>query len=368
MDDIRIFCKTLPTARAAVFEIENRVRRLHLNLQTAKTRILVEGTDKQISNSLFDDRIPQISAVRDGAKKAKLSLGSARTLLFQIAREPPKNSESQKIVTRSKEAKSALTDRAMRLWMNTSLSIGSQDYINTLMGQLLTNPDPRLMKVLINTARRFPKRNAIQKNLNKFMESDFNIFPHQESQILHASRYFNNIDKRISERCAYNAYTLSKPFQLRIQSFVLLALTIHTIDEMKDAFVKLTLERSVLVMPYYLCVLAQEWGSGRRRLIEFYLEHPNSHVARFGAFVRKLDFDVSGAKRFLRYAFQDPMGVRLSDWMGPVWFCSNSMSEGIRNEVSKLATKRLTTETSTQRKQCLEKILKNAQTPITGHS
>ena len=51
MDDIRIFTRSLKDARRAVFLLDSTLRSLHLNVQTAKTRIYDEAT-KEITYTL----------------------------------------------------------------------------------------------------------------------------------------------------------------------------------------------------------------------------------------------------------------------------------------------------------------------------
>ena len=56
MDDVRVFTKKREDARVAVLLMARRLRELHLNVQTAKTRIYDDKL-KEVSRFLIDDRV-----------------------------------------------------------------------------------------------------------------------------------------------------------------------------------------------------------------------------------------------------------------------------------------------------------------------
>lgn len=59
MDDVRIFTKKLEDARLAVFTMDRELRRLHLNVQTAKTKIL-DHRAGEIAHAFIDERVDDI--------------------------------------------------------------------------------------------------------------------------------------------------------------------------------------------------------------------------------------------------------------------------------------------------------------------
>lgn len=60
VDDVRIFTKRIEDARLSVFMMDRELRRLHLNVQTAKTKIL-DHKAGEISRAFIDDRIDEIT-------------------------------------------------------------------------------------------------------------------------------------------------------------------------------------------------------------------------------------------------------------------------------------------------------------------
>ena len=65
MDDVRIFFKDYAIARRCLFDMERIIRKLHLNVQSAKTKILDEKLNTEITNSLIDTRIDRLKSLRD---------------------------------------------------------------------------------------------------------------------------------------------------------------------------------------------------------------------------------------------------------------------------------------------------------------
>lgn len=56
MDDVRVFTKRIEDARLAVFMMDRKLKRLHLNVQTAKTKIL-DHKSGEIKQKLIDERV-----------------------------------------------------------------------------------------------------------------------------------------------------------------------------------------------------------------------------------------------------------------------------------------------------------------------
>lgn len=63
VDDIKVFTKDRRTARAVIFAINRILRRLHLNMQSAKTEIY-EGNE--VRNRLYDERVEQVTNMLNG--------------------------------------------------------------------------------------------------------------------------------------------------------------------------------------------------------------------------------------------------------------------------------------------------------------
>src|SRR5262245_6800603 len=90
MDDVRIFCRVARVARIMVSIVAGVVRKLHLNLQGSKTRILSEKLG-EISLHVKDARIDYLRAIQGDLRLKKGPLAPAkrslaRTRLWDLAR------------------------------------------------------------------------------------------------------------------------------------------------------------------------------------------------------------------------------------------------------------------------------------------
>lgn len=63
VDDIKVFTKDRRTARAVIFTINRILRRLHLNMQSAKTEIYESD---EVRKRLYDERVEEVTKVLDG--------------------------------------------------------------------------------------------------------------------------------------------------------------------------------------------------------------------------------------------------------------------------------------------------------------
>ena len=68
MDDVRIFTKSREDARRCILELARTLRSLHLNVQTAKTRIFDESIG-EVTRLLIDDRVDTLSEMIDEIQK-----------------------------------------------------------------------------------------------------------------------------------------------------------------------------------------------------------------------------------------------------------------------------------------------------------
>ena len=64
MDDVRIFSKDIETARRAIFDMDAVLRSLHLNVQSAKTKLLAESR-REITHALIDNRLDELNDICD---------------------------------------------------------------------------------------------------------------------------------------------------------------------------------------------------------------------------------------------------------------------------------------------------------------
>lgn len=336
MDDIRIFSKDITVARKVIFELETQIRKLHLNVQTAKTVILDENK-KEISNSLFDERSEQIKSIREDFTRNPPSLDRDTSIrrLRAIARRNPTNTTCQPFIARKTNDKSDLTLRSMRMWMNTNLILKDDDHIIQLYRLIRTNSDPRLMKIFIGNTKVFPRKKSWQRSILNFLKSEFNIFPYQEAQFINGLRYFSKVDVDLQVRAKEHVLGDSD-LPLKIECLVLCGRLSLSIAELKKLWVRFEKEDSWLALPYYAFALSQWSGSQQDTMVSVLGHHPHPGVAVVGNFMRNIREDGRAAKRFLKFVFEPNRWTRINDWIGLLWLVSGSPNRATLTLLRKL--------------------------------
>ena len=159
------------------------LRSLHLNIQTAKTKILNEKFS-EISQFFVDPRIEAltqiIESIDSDLKKGTLPAAEKATYLRtinNIAGEKPFAKWEQKIKG-SRKSFSGLSLRAFRRWITANARLGNSKYVPKLLKEIIRNPDYRLTRRIVFAAKQHPSKRMIGKEILKFINSDFNIFPH----------------------------------------------------------------------------------------------------------------------------------------------------------------------------------------------
>jgi len=314
MDDVRIFSKEYAIARRCLFDMERIIRKLHLNVQSAKTRILDERLNNEVTNALSDERIDRIKQLRDTQKdlsqRRKTSLE-----LWKIAREQPSNPSCTRIIDH-RRPKNDLTLRAFRMWCNTLLQIGDHSYVSHLQREIYRNSDQRLSRIFTNTARTFPQLISNSNFAEHFIESAINIFPYQEANFLHALRYQSRLKESWKDTAIRNVLDREKYFYVRVQSCILLSRFTLSTDEIKNVLVLLADEMDEHVIAHLIFPLSQCTERNIANTIEFYEHHPNSRISIIGLHISKLKRDVRYSSRFLAHVFQKGFPMRICDYLG----------------------------------------------------
>ncbi len=202
------------------------MRSLHLNVQTAKTKIFDER-NKEITKALIDQRVDELSDLID-TLKSKIKSGpisstdKKKTLKKLADISKVKGTNGQKIHG-AKKPLEGLTVRAFIRWITAHQMLESSGYIGRLLAEIRINPDHRLMRRLLMATKNFPRLSSIERKLMDFLESEYNIFPHQEAECLRAIRYLSRISSR-TKTYGYNILLdKNKNPYVRLQAAYLLA-------------------------------------------------------------------------------------------------------------------------------------------------
>jgi Reverse transcriptase (RNA-dependent DNA polymerase) len=331
MDDIRLFCKTFETARRAVFELDSVIRQLHLNIQSAKTKILDENR-KEISTALIDPRMPKLDKIdeqiKSFLKNKNHPLASKKKILEdlkKVAAFKPALGE-QKILGARKPLK-GLSLRVFRRWMNGHSQVGSVAYASQLFTQIRLTPDHRLTRKLEILIKQSPRSRSYAKELELFLGSEFNIFSHQHAEIIRALRFCDTISADLKLK-ALEWVVDQKHFNpyVRAQSCYLLGRTQITTRQRKALWKTWEKERDEDVLCALSFVLCQCVGDHNREFVRRFLLHPNRAVSSIGRMLRLVKNDKTEASAQLNYIFLKHAEFRVFESL-PLLYCIVSSAD-----------------------------------------
>jgi hypothetical protein len=250
MDDIRVFCKRKVDGVKALLLLETELRKIHLSVQTAKTKVLAAD---QIKSLLFDERIDQIKTVRDSHPTSSFAPSFALAKLRRIGDFSPKNGER---IARRFESRDGLFERATRMWMNSVMFYGSAAYIPILNHVIVKNADPRYSEIFVRSAKRFPAYAYNRTQIYSYLSSDANIYEYHECAILEAFRYMSRRSDVIFNRCM-NIIKGDNTFNLKLAAIRYLAKWRMSPTELKLVERLQQREKYVPCAMNYVLILAQ---------------------------------------------------------------------------------------------------------------
>jgi len=336
MDDVRIFSKEASVARLVVFEMDRVVRRLHLNIQSAKTKIL-KGAE--IKRQLHDGRIDALQSVREHiieARKEKDEDKKAWTsnMLQKIASQKVDN--GQKLLG-NKKPLGGLSLRAYRVWINCKAQLGENSYMDGLFRELVENPDHRLTRAFQSAIRRFPRKKKFVNRVLNFLKSDLNIYPHQEAELIRALRYASEYTPEFEEY-VIDQITSAENFYVRTEASYLAARLNLDFKTRKKLLGRFSEEPSELALTALALPLGQFKNQKNRDVVLELVHHPNARVSSLGRHIRKAKNELAYSKEILDFVFDKKNPMRICDEIGILWYISQSIRSEIRLELlSRLA-------------------------------
>ncbi|MBX3533329.1 MAG: hypothetical protein KF826_03180 [Xanthobacteraceae bacterium] len=321
MDDIRIFSKELTVARRCLFDLERQIRKLHLNVQSAKTRILDEKMG-EISDSLIDHRIDRIRDLReqdDFLEDRKSSIAK----LKQIGVLEPNRRSGVKL-TDPRRKKDDLSLRAFRMWCNSLLGLRSPHYLNHLKREAKINSDHRITRIFIQSCRTFPRHANLSNFITEYISSDFNIFPYQEAEFIHALRYMSRLPASAHTNAVVNILDQKKYFYVRMQSCLLAGRLMLAEKELQAIMELLDTETDEHVLSHLAVPLAQLDGTDGEKVVRFYLHHQNPRLSMIGQHIVGIRDVDDYSKKFLSHAIDKKALMRVCDYVGILWYVTKS--------------------------------------------
>ena len=228
MDDVRVFTKSRDDARIAVLLMARRLRELHLNVQTAKTRIYDERL-KEVSKFLVDARVDTLSDMIDGIqhkyKWAEPSNGEKQEILDNLKHIARTEMPGGQKITGTRNALEGLSLRCFSRWIFAHMLIRSDAYVGRLLAEISKSADDKLTRKLVSTTKRFPRKRGIQTRVLRMIEEGQIIFPYQEAECLRAIRYLSTVSRDIQDHAWNRLIDAGNERYLRMQAAYLLSRT-----------------------------------------------------------------------------------------------------------------------------------------------
>ena len=338
MDDVRIFTEKENEAREAILLLNRELRALHLNVQSAKTKILKES-NKEVSQNLIDERMDKLNDIINQIRGKKHLSGAQKegyiNQINQLAKQQ-RNEDSQSIIAskKYKPFKDALDSRFFRRWISAHIKLKSNYFTKRLIFEIINNPDIRITSRAISTIKTFPRHTSFSTQLFKFIKSDLNIFPHQESEIIRSFRYLSVIPENILEHCKDCAFDTSINFYIRIQSFYLLSRIDLSKDEYEKIYQLFETEPNQNVQVAMAGNMIK-YKEKNREILQKLAFHPKSKVRKVGRYFYALKWNKEFAIQKLRYLFKNDnygFSMKLCDNMPILYLLTyNRRLEFIKN-------------------------------------
>ena len=317
MDDVRIFTKSREDARRCILIMARILKSLHLNVQTAKTKIYDEAQG-EISRLLIDDRVDDLSELIDGIQQnwtGKIVPANAKKVYLKKLSEIAKRDSAfgQKIIG-ARSPLEGLSLRAFNRWMTAHSILESDLYVSRLLSEISKSADSKLTRKLITTARRFPKKRAIEISLMKMIKNKQIIFPHQEAEALRALRYLSTLKIETIKHCWNRVISNTSDRYLRMEAAYLLSRTNLSkvrIDRLTELF---RTEPDTYVQAAMAGLLVQR-RERNQEIVRMLVFHPNEKVRDIGKLFRYAKNNPNFARDTLRHALRKEIPWVLCDNM-----------------------------------------------------
>lgn len=191
VDDVKVMTKNERDARAVVFVINDELRRLHLNLQGSKTKIL---SGRDLNSELYDRDLDLVNKVWKSVEKINVRSQKDRKIISGHLRE------LSPIVTRFRSGASKAVknlsggdSRLLRRLMTVFGRCSRPQLINVALCSLRTLPELRLLQKSLRylTQQQYKYHDSIVSQLIQILDEESFMQPFQIAKVLEALRYFH---------------------------------------------------------------------------------------------------------------------------------------------------------------------------------
>ena len=337
MDYIRIFSKNEESAKTALLKFENEVRKQHLNLQTAKTKILREKQSKEITSILIDGRLNEFNQLADNFRKSAIKNSNLEQAYLNklerlLERNPSVPKLGEQKIKGAQKPLTDLSDRLFRRIVSAYFNLNNSEIIPRLLSEISKNNDQRYARLIVRASQTFPRKKRIQKELLRILTHE-KVATSREAVFLKACRYQSRIFPELVEYCKSSANDNQKGLQVRAQSLLLLArtqLNTPTIVLAEQIFRE---TENILIKRAASLVLVRQRGDSNKNFVESLIFHPNNELRKFGRYIHSCKTDISIAKNITSQAFKKKHSWLLVDYIPLLFLQSQSSNPEIRENL-----------------------------------
>ena len=332
MDDVRIFTTTREDARLAIFLMARTLRKLHLNVQTAKTRIYDEELG-EVSRLLIDERVDELSsvidAIQDEWRGKVIPTATKKSYLATLNKIAKVDVDAAQKISGARVPLEGLSLRAFNRWMTAHSLVESDVYIARLLSEIAKSADAKLTRKLVAAARRFPRKRSIETSVLELISSQAIIFSHQEAECLRALRYLSTIRKETITHCWKRLQDENADRYLRMEAAYLLSRTKLDIRDLNKLQEKFESQADVYVQVAMSMLLMQR-RDDNQAIIRSLVFHPNEKIRDVGKLFRTVKNDKAYAKESLRHALRPEIPWIICDHMPFIHIMAQSRDKAIR--------------------------------------
>lgn len=219
MDDIKIFAKDKFTIQKQLIRLGQRVRRLHLTIQTGKTKIFDENL-KEISNEFLDARMDKLSTLDK-------EIGNYDDITKNKKRQYSEKLETILIGSNSKrfnsfKVLSPLELRVFQRYVSISCGVGNIKCINKFFRQMQCNINLKLLNKLPLICRSFASHYVLLEKHILSLVKNQNLFHYQNARYLESLRLLHSLSKETYDLVWNMMLDTKQHFYVRMQAIYLL--------------------------------------------------------------------------------------------------------------------------------------------------
>jgi len=300
MDDIKIFSNSESLCRELLLELNRNLRELHLNTQSAKTKIYNQNYKKQVSEELIDSRLEELENFKE-RELDNIKNNDINDLIKRLE-DIVLRKENGKSIKNNKRALEGLEFRLFSRYITLSCDLKNSKCINKYFSELSKNPDIRLLQKSIRITSCFPSHYiTIEKRIIDFIDSNMSILPYQKALCIHALRYLNKLSDDTKKRMISYVKNTKEDFYIRIQASFLLNSFVLTGNELNEIEKIWENENNIWVQRSLSFILSQKHDM--KDVINKLLLYPNKHINTIGVFFNKMQNDIYEAKSLMDYVF-----------------------------------------------------------------